>query len=290
MKKFSERAGITKPKTEIQLNTMDSDLRNCLWNATSETYWEPNHYFTIQGTGYMNDDMLSFMKLFWDSYFKKPNDSVTTYNWNKIYGELRLYYFHCQWYEVYNFIEFCAQNYPNQISNARFIQTCNRVLERELSGYRFVGNQIAQITSKEEISEIEDALATPFKTVNIHISNALKLMSDKKNPDYRNSIKESISAVESICRIIAKNEKATLGNALDIIESKVKLHGALKRAFDSLYGYTSSAEGIRHSLLEEKTTLESEDAKFMLISCSAFVNFLISKASRLGISINSSVG
>ena len=284
MKKFSEREGITKPKTEIQIESIDDDLRNCLWNALYEIYWEPSSGRTIHGTGYIWDDkMLSFLKLVWGSYFKKPNDCVETHNWDALYDRLREYHFSCEWFKAYDFIEFCANNYPDERKNVAFIQSCNRVLERELSGYRFVGKQITQMTSKEEISEIEKAVATPIKTVNAHIENALKLMSDRKNPDYRNSIKESISAVESICRIIAKDEKATLGAALDVIESKVKLHGALKRAFDSLYGYTSSAEGIRHSLLEEKTTLEFEDAKFMLVSCSAFVNFLISKASRLGI-------
>jgi hypothetical protein len=163
---------------------------------------------------------------------------------------------------------------------------CNGILESELSAYRFVGELITQITSEKEILEIEEALETPFKTVNAHLENALNLMSDKKSPDYRNSVKESISAVECICRIIAEDEKATLGQALDIIEKKgkVQLHGALKRAFDSLYGYTSSAEeGIRHALLDEKASLSFEDAKFMLVSCSAFINYLVSKASKVGI-------
>jgi len=60
---------------------------------------------------------------------------------------------------------------------------------------------------------------------------------------------------------------------------------SLKRAFDSLYGYTSSAEGIRHALLDDKSTLSFEDAKFMLVSCSAFVNYLISKTEKAGIKL-----
>lgn len=49
-----------------------------------------------------------------------------------------------------------------------------------------------------------------------------------------------------------------------------------------MYGYTSDEDGIRHSLLEE-STLKFMDAKFMLVSCSAFINFLIDKASEAGI-------
>ena len=112
----------------------------------------------------------------------------------------------------------------------------------------------------------------------------MDLLADRKSPDYRNSVKESISAVEAISNLIANEKKATLGQALKAIESKVSLHPALKKAFSSLYGYTSDAEGIRHALLSE-TNLSFEDAKFMLVSCSAFINYLISKASKAGIKL-----
>ena len=124
------------------------------------------------------------------------------------------------------------------------------------------------------------------KPVRTHLENSLKLLSDRKSPDYRNSIKESISAVEAICRLIAKDKNATLGQALKVVENKVGLHGALKASFSSLYGYTSSAKGIRHALgLLEEPSLSFEDSKFMLVSCSAFINYLISKASKAGIKI-----
>jgi len=62
------------------------------------------------------------------------------------------------------------------------------------------------------------------------------------------------------------------------------MHSALKSAFSSLYGYTSDADGIRHALLNEPN-LYFEDAKFMLVSCSTFINYLIIKASKAGIKI-----
>src|SRR5690606_8722681 len=119
---------------------------------------------------------------------------------------------------------------------------------------------LAPITGEEEISAIEKALAIhdKYKPVRLHVSQALRLLSDKARPDYRNSIKESISAVESICAIITDNSKATLGQALKLIGREHGLHEALKSSFNSLYGYTSDADGIRHALLEEDT-LEQED-------------------------------
>ena len=271
MKRFSERKGLKKIRTEIQVDSLDETLRNLLWNVLRKYYWKRpvDHY--------------PFLEVLWNSYFKRPTDRLKG-RWKEDYSQINDYFFSCEWFEVYDFIEFMANNYlVEEISN-EFMKASNAVLESELSAYRFVGNQITQITSKEEISEIEEALETPLKPVRTHLEDSLKLLSDRKSPDYRNSIKESISAVEAICKMVAKNKKAKLGQALDMIESKIGLHGALKRGFDSLYGYTSDADGIRHALMDEPT-LSFEDAKFMLVSCSAFINYLVSKASKAGLEL-----
>jgi hypothetical protein len=46
-----------------------------------------------------------------------------------------------------------------------------------------------------------------------------------------------------------------------------------------LYGYTSDTHGIRHALKDDSQP-NAEDAKFMLVSCSAFVNYLVEKAQK----------
>jgi hypothetical protein len=98
-----------------------------------------------------------------------------------------------------------------------------------------------------------------------------------KNPDYRNSIKESISAVESMRRTLTGDPNATVGAALNVIEDKVGLHGALKASLSNLYGYTSDEDGIRHAMLE-KPDITFNDTKVLLVSCSAFVNYITGKA------------
>lgn len=102
------------------------------------------------------------------------------------------------------------------------------------------------------------------------------MLSDRKNPDYRNSIKESISAVESLARILTKNNKATLGDALRLLEQRRGLHLALREAFSKLYGYTSDEQGIRHAMLDEPK-ISAADAKFFLLSCTSFINYLKSQ-------------
>ena len=140
--------------------------------------------------------------------------------------------------------------------------------------YRFVGDCICRITSKEEINEIETALQSPIEGVKAHIQTSIDLFASKQNPDYRNSIKESISAVESLCKIITQDPNATLGQALKKIEDEKKLNlpQSLKQAFSILCGYSSSSHGIRHGLIQEPN-LQQDDARFFLIACSAFINY-----------------
>lgn len=263
---------------------MDEALRNRLWNLLTSFYWDKGLNFPLYDD--LSQNMHTFVRNLWHNYFKLAFSGIGDM-WPPILDAISKYYFKCGWNNVYDFIEFVANNYPDEEINKQFVQACNDVLESDLSAYRFVGKQITPITSENEIAEIEEATSSPFESVNTHLESGLKLMSDRTSPDYRNSIKESISAVEALCRIVTKDNKATLGKALDVIEKegKIELHGALKKAFDSLYGYTSSAEGIRHSLLDEKTTLSFEDAKFMLVSCSTFVNYLITKASKAGLTV-----
>jgi len=158
----------------------------------------------------------------------------------------------------------------------------NGVLAAELSAYRFVEGKLAPISSEQDNQTVERAIAQTsdaYSPTSEHLKQAVALLARKPIPDYRNSIKESISAVEAICAVVTGDPKATLGQALKVIDSQAPIHGALRSAFEKLYGYTSDAEGIRHALLEENT-LEQEDAIFMLVTCSAFVSYVIAKRAR----------
>ena len=91
-----------------------------------------------------------------------------------------------------------SNNYERNQFTDRFVDSCNFALEREVSAYRFVDGVIARITEQQEVEEIEDALARSRGPVQIHLRRALELLASRDQPDYRNSIKESISSVESL--------------------------------------------------------------------------------------------
>lgn len=80
--------------------------------------------------------------------------------------------------------------------------------------------------------------------------------------------------MESQCCILTGDPKASLGAALIKMEdSGVRIHPALNKALHQLYGYTSDDPGIRHGGIET-ANVDAPLAQFMLVSCSAFVNYL----------------
>jgi len=266
-KRFSEREGFVKVREEIQVDSMTVELRNSLWNIIYSLSYERRYLF---------DKIFTRM---WINLFKEPIDAVSTNPLVRL-NKLRVLFFENEWNVVYDIIEFFAKT-TRGVIQTDFINVCNAVLERELSGWRIIGTFITRITEEQEIKEIEEALAfeKPFKPVSVHLNKALKLFSSKESSNYANVIKESISAVEAMCKIIIKDKNAKLGQVLKILQDKIKLHPALAKAYDSIFGYTSDADGIRHALIEE-SNLDFEDAKFMLVSCSAFVNYLKVKLSK----------
>lgn len=166
----------------------------------------------------------------------------------------------------------------------RIYRYFNDLFEREYVGYRFIGRLISPISDEVEVKAVREALNDKFKSVREHIFKASRFLSDRKKPDYENSIKESISAVEAICQEIlgTKGGGATLGKMLKKLEDNgIKIHDSLKVAFEKLYGYTSDANGIRHAGDIEGSASTFEEAKFMLVSCSAFVNYLIGLQSKI---------
>jgi len=209
----------------------------------------------------------------WFHYFNRDLDTLPDfhqgYGQSGAYYVLKEYFFACKWFELYDLLETIVNDASKLVSDeAR--ELINDTLERHNAAYRFVGAEIAEITDQNEIQAIEAALATAGAPVRAHLDAALRMLSDKEDPDYRNSVKESISAVEATCRLLTGNASATLGDALKRVQN---LHPAMSRAFSQLYGYTNDASGIRHSLTDE-ATITYADAKFMLVTCSAFVSFL----------------
>jgi hypothetical protein len=278
--RFSERIGKKQVRQELQIDGIDEPLRTSLWNIVYMALFEP---MSNVRHGTMTGETLNLItRRLWLEFFKWH--IYKSFDVGDSRERVFKWFLKAEWYEVYDFLEFLSS--VHSCFGDKFRNSCNVVLESEHSAYRFVGDKITPIVNDIEIQEVEQAAESSsthkLEGARKHLDAALEKLSDRQNPDYRNSIKESISAVESVCAIISGDTKATLGQALKKITDSVGLHPALEKGMSSIYGYTSDAGGIRHAMIEE-SNCDLADAKYMLVSCSAFINYLIMKVEKAGL-------
>lgn len=268
--KFSDRIGVTTPRLEMQREEMSDGLRNRLWNIFELSIINP---YRLELSRHSNGNAVLLCRLIWDAHLKLPLNQMNP-SWGEGFEEkLRTYFSNRVWHDVYNLLEFIAEQPDYELSEA-FISWCNEVLEGELSAYRFVGNTLTPITDSTEldaISEAQDNATTPAQT---HLHQAVAHLSDRESPDYRNAIKESMSAVESeLCAMIGDPNKA-LGAAMSKAEQQFGIVPMFKSSVEKLYQFSNGDSGARHSLSDQSYEVTFADAKYVLVTCSAFLNYL----------------
>jgi hypothetical protein len=162
------------------------------------------------------------------------------------------------------------------------------VLKQHQAGYRLQENgtpTFFPITSEEDAKVAERAFAAlnadVYSGARMHLITAAERLTAG---DWPGVIRESIHTVESVVRVLT-GQKQDFGKAIAVLEGRWSIHGSLKRAFLSLYGYTSDEPGIRHALVDDaKASVDEVDALFMFGACSSFVSYLIGKERQSGAS------
>lgn len=266
---FSERKGIKKFSEVVQTNSLDNRTRNKLYNQVYELLTDEDNNLKANIVKYI------YIEIFSLSIDEIPMDEYGFFgDWEEILGVIKDIFTKNKYNEVFDFIEgiISGINYCQYYHYKKecFIENINSVFLEENVNYRIIGDNITDIIDEEQMKSIQDTIDNPYKEVSRHYVKAIEQLYSVK--DFDNSIKESISSVEAMCQIITKKNNTTLGEALKLLKDKI--HPAMKSAFEKLYGYTSDANGIRHAngLGEGNSTFE--EAKYMLISCSSFVNYL----------------
>ena len=278
---FSDRSGISPISTEIQITTINARTRISLYNYLKHFYkkcvYDYPKFTNTQGFCYY---LLSnvFVELIDDDYIHE--DIVWTMIKNSIISGT--------YDEVLTIIEAVAiglnayKKYESR--NRKIFNELNDLFKREFLGYRFIDCKINRISDEDEVTAINDALFNSENIVVDHLRKSLNFLSDRINPDYENSIKESITAVEAKCSIVteATGKHSTLGNTLKHLkDSGIEIHGSLELGFEKLYGYTNDGKGLRHAGDIGGPDATFKEAKFMLVACCAFVNYLTEAQSEI---------
>ena len=276
---FSERKGLKKISDLVQITSLNERTRNKIYTAIEDSFISVDEEYTNELRDgfceYLYTEIFSLTK----DHIPKSYDIVSTYDYSEVFKNIYNIILTYEYNDVLDFVEgfinvfsyVYSQNlYKYKSLKDEFINKINNIFVDENVNYKIINNIVTDIISDEEIKSIDDTINDSAKVVSSHFQKALNLL--YKTKDYDNSIKESITAVESMCQVITKKEKATLGDGLK--ELKSEIHPALKTAFEKLYGYTSDANGIRHANGIGEGNSTFAEAKYMLISCSAFINYL----------------
>lgn len=273
MIKFSIRNGILTEKINIKGDNVA--LKNRLWTLFYQSAFDPYDSLKLELTNFEKTmaELGTHYEFPYNRIAKQKN--VETLKKRVVNGNC--------WWLIYELIEIYVARILETSKKDEFISQVNRILEEENSGYRMIAEIFVPITNEVELSAVEETLFSSFDVVEKHMKKALSLYSDRLHPDYENCVKESISAVESMCCIITgeSGKTATLGATLKKLEKHgIHIHEAMKSAFEKLYGYTSDENGIRHGGINF-TGASSDDARYMLISCSAFINYLTAQYTKM---------
>jgi hypothetical protein len=269
MASFSERYGYESARAVAQIESMDGPLRNGLWNCVYDLLMR----FRGAKVHLYQSPLNIIGGNLWRNFYRLPADEMPSRD-DPFFSEVKERFMSATWFTIYDLVEYFGHH---GLYNAEdFEACCNVVMKREMAGYTIIDHKVTPIVDEQELREVAEALEKSSSPVNVHLQAAVALLSDRQDPNFRKSINESISAVEAAVRELTGDPKATLGEGLKKL--RADLHPALKAAFEKLYGYTSDEGGIRHGLTADSEKVDLALARFFLITCSAFVNYLRAKS------------
>lgn len=287
---FSERYKLVKP-TEVFIR---EKLTEEITNAIENCYIAMWDYFDNEPRIKSSPIELSREKIerkLWTGYLCKSASDFKPNGHNYVLTSSYIIKSNnYQWFEILDLIEYTIKfiklwidvykSHYTSIILQNFIVKLNYEFERLDFAYRIIGNEIIEISDDNEIASIEQANNISVQNVKEHLQKAMRHISQKPSTDASNSIKESISALEAVCRDLTG--EATLGKSLKKLESKgISIHPRLIEGFEKLYIYTNQPDtGIRHALMDASNlyTPSKDEAHLMLVLCCAFINYVHAKS------------
>lgn len=288
MANFSERNGYKTLSQIVQFESLDADTRRRIWNIV-----QPLQNQLMQGSYETPSHKIVESKLFTD-YFEEHLDdkvNIAAFVWN---GS-RVAILEGEWNRVFDYLEILIAGISSSggvhggITDKAVTSELNRVFVLTLADYRVIEGHIVRISAVAEVEAVTAAATTEtvLEAARHHIERATAALSNRTNPDYVSVIRDSINAAESFARHLTG--KHTLGAAIDELKrTRSGLHPALIAGWKSLYGWSSDDAGIRHggSLVAAPSFAL---ARWMLVSCSAFLTYLALESDTVPLNIDQGV-
>jgi hypothetical protein len=194
------------------------------------------------------------------------------------------------WYRFYDTVEAVAEriididdedNFTQSRKNESFSFSAYRQRVNELFSEYNVDwkmNESGQLELplppflEDKVKSTEERLADQFMPARVHFAKA-RAFALGSHRDAENSIKESISAIESICKTFYPNA-STLGDALKMMKKDGSVSRMLIDVVEKFYAYANAEPAVRHGSNKDSAVLEY-DAELALHFAAAFIRTLI---------------
>ena len=274
LRKFSQRIG-ARPPPRSGLEEASPELRTALWNVL--------HKPTFPNEDEHRERALAHARALWN-HLGWRTDQVPQLP-HQMRESLATEWFSCRWHEFFDLIEFSARTLATSVSPVRqqWFEMLNRILESKGCAYRFVAERLVPLTNSTEATEVVRGAESAIPDVSAHIREAAKLLPPNAGANPRNSIRESIAAVAAALRHLNGNPAASLSEGLAVFEGKHgPFHPSRRQGLAMLYAYTTDESGACHALIDESGGVTGDDARFMLVTCSAFTNYLVMLSANAG--------
>jgi hypothetical protein len=277
---FEQAEGVEPLPEQLKLKELSQQLRSALWRVVYGSLVAARETPGIGGGPYVSIPWSTILRDMHTFRYHRMEDEFNN-KFKVVVDETKAVFAEGDYLAVLGWLQWvfrrqaCPSQFPQQIDAAlRFGHAAYRLVDR---------TTIVPVGSDAELATLKRAFAdvgtTEFQGARAHLRNAAEELTGGR---YADSVRESIHAVESVVRVLEPS--GDFSKALAKLESKVKIHGALKRGFSSIYGFTSDQEGIRHALLEAGApAVDETDALFMIGACAAFVSYLINKSRNAGL-------
>ena len=182
-------------------------------------------------------------------------------------------------YDSYN--EESHLDMPLEQVKALFESELNNLCSEENLGYRFQEGQFykpGRPQTQKNIIKANTVLADHrLHRVKVHYNKACRFFNERINPDYQNSVKEALCALESAAEIMS-GKKVSKDFSREI--SKLsgpdtdKLPPPVVQAMIKIFGYRGTGEGVSHGNTDGLQVSRFE-AELILSIVGAFVTYLV---------------
>lgn len=190
----------------------------------------------------------------------------------------------CEWGQFYDICDVVWNHLDSQTEKSSFTAQINTMFAEEGLGFELRDGLVEKVGSEyidAQIKEARGLLREPeFKGADTHFEKAIKAINIRPNPDVENCILDAVSAIESVGRIIANDDKAVLGNIIRSMVREGVIPKLLGETIQKVYAYRGDEPGVAHGLVGDSKVTEDE-AECVLAMSAAIIIYLVNKHKKM---------